>query len=239
MPHFRTDALRALGGWDAWNVTEDADLGVRLSRMGGRIADLPSWTLEEAPPTLPIWLKQRRRWLKGYLQTTISHLRSPLLLLREAGIAGSATVLTLALGTLLSALCYPFVVVALLSGWLWSTLSAAGEPLAGLAAGIGWTLAVGGVLGMILPPAIGAWRRGATGLVRLIPLLPLYYGLVSLAAWLALAEYLTNRFGWNKTAHGFARSSRYGASCAPPPPSAPVRGSAATPSPHPPASARR
>lgn len=236
--HFRTEALRAVGGWDAWNVTEDADIGVRLSRIGGRIADLPSWTLEEAPPTLPIWLKQRRRWLKGYLQTAISHLHHPMGVLREAGFAGSATVVTLALGTLLSALCYPFVVIALLSGWLWTAFAASGEPLSSLGTAIAWTLALGGVFGMLLPPALGAWRRGATKLWRGLPLLPFYYCLVSLAAWLALAEYLTNRFGWNKTAHGFARSSRYGASLPAVAAGGDLTGSAATPSPHRPESAR-
>lgn len=59
--HFRTEALRTVGGWDAWNVTEDADLGFRLVRAGYRIGDLPSNTREEAPVSIPAWLKQRSR----------------------------------------------------------------------------------------------------------------------------------------------------------------------------------
>ena len=74
--HFRTAVLQKICGWDAWNVTEDADLGIRLSRMGYEVADLPSSTLEEAPATLAKWMKQRTRWMKGYMQTCISHSRT-------------------------------------------------------------------------------------------------------------------------------------------------------------------
>jgi cellulose synthase/poly-beta-1,6-N-acetylglucosamine synthase-like glycosyltransferase len=55
---------------DAWNVTEDADLGLRLAIAGHRIADLPSATLEEAPQRLGAWMRQRRRWMKGFLQVS-------------------------------------------------------------------------------------------------------------------------------------------------------------------------
>jgi hypothetical protein len=88
--HFRTAALRAVGGWDAWNVTEDADLGLRLVRAGYRMGDLPSNTREEAPLTVPAWLKQRSRWIKGYIQTLVTHSRAPITLLREAGVAATA-----------------------------------------------------------------------------------------------------------------------------------------------------
>ena len=68
--------LRGLGGWDAWNVTEDADLGIRLARAGYRVADLPSATLEEAPG--PACLAgQRTRWMKGFVQTCLTHSRQP------------------------------------------------------------------------------------------------------------------------------------------------------------------
>ena len=67
--HFRADALRTVGCWDAWNVTEDADLGLRLARFGYACEMLDSVTWEEAPARLPGWFKQRRRWTKGWLQT--------------------------------------------------------------------------------------------------------------------------------------------------------------------------
>jgi hypothetical protein len=66
--HFSTRVLREVGGWDAWNVTEDADLGLRLARLGYRCETLRSITFEEAPPTLYDWFPQRRRWLKGWMR---------------------------------------------------------------------------------------------------------------------------------------------------------------------------
>ncbi len=207
--HFRTEALRRIGGWDPWNVTEDADIGFRLVRAGGYMADLPCRTLEEAPATVRAWLNQRRRWHKGFLQTLISHLQQPHRLLNEAGLSGTLIFLVLVLGTLLGTLFYPLFVtatgLAILDGSLFSPASAL-ELLLSAAA---LALAGSGVCVVFLLPALGAWRRGAPGLWRWLPLLPVYHLLASLAAWLALYEYLVDRFGWNKTAHGLARSSRY------------------------------
>lgn len=207
--HFRTEALRRIGGWDPWNVTEDADIGLRLIRAGGYIADLPSSTLEEAPHHVPAWLKQRRRWIKGYLQTLISHLLRPDRLLREAGLSGALTFLALVLGTLLGTLLYPLfiatTVLALLDGSLFSPSGTLELLCSALALG----LAGSGICAVFLVPALGAWRRGATDLWRWLPLLPLYHLLASLAAWLAVHDYFHDRFGWHKTAHGLARSSRY------------------------------
>jgi cellulose synthase/poly-beta-1,6-N-acetylglucosamine synthase-like glycosyltransferase len=205
--HFRTEALRQVGGWDAWNVTEDADIGFRLIRAGGHIADLPSRTLEEAPADPGVWLNQRRRWLKGYLQTAISHLQQPDRLLREAGAGNALTFLVLTLGTLVATLGYPFFIAAMLARWhaLLTPESAADVIFSGFSLG----LAASGLIVMLLLPAIGAWRRGAIGLWRWLPWLPVYYLFTSLAAWLALHEYVHRRFAWNKTPHGLARSSRY------------------------------
>lgn len=213
--HFRTQALRQIGGWDPWNVTEDADIGFRLVRAGGRIADLPSPTLEEAPLTQRAWLKQRTRWLKGYLQTLISHLLLPHRLLREAGIAATLTFLALVPGTLISALGYPFFIAVTLMAYVEGSLLAPADPFGTLLSALALTLTGLGAAVLFLVPALGAWRRGAPGLWRRLPLLPLYYLLVSLAAWLALYKYLDRRFAWNKTAHGLARSSRYRGTAAP------------------------
>ncbi len=207
--HFRTEALRRIGGWDPWNVTEDADIGFRLMRSGGRMADLPSRTLEEAPLTRQAWLKQRTRWLKGYLQTLISHLLMPHHLLREAGLVATATFMVLALGTLLSTLGYPFFLLGTILAWLDGSLLAPSGPFELVLSSLALTLTGAGIGVVFLVPALGAWRRGAIDLWRWLPLLPIYYLLVSLAAWLALVEYSNRRFAWNKTEHGLARSSRY------------------------------
>ena len=69
MPHFRTASLREIGGWDAHNVTEDADLGMRLARFGYRADVISSTTYEEAPARIGSWLRQRTRWFKGWMRS--------------------------------------------------------------------------------------------------------------------------------------------------------------------------
>ncbi len=86
--HFRTDMLRRLYAWDPYNVTEDADLGVRLVQEGLRTRIVNAYTLEEAPVDLKNWLKQRSRWIKGYIQTYFVHMRQPLGFLRKTGVQG-------------------------------------------------------------------------------------------------------------------------------------------------------
>lgn len=71
--HFQTAVLRKVGGWDSYNVTEDADLGVRLKRLGYRVQILTSYTMEEAPNGVYAWLRQRSRWIKGFMQTYLVH----------------------------------------------------------------------------------------------------------------------------------------------------------------------
>ena len=91
--HFHRERLNEVGGWDAWNVTEDADLGVRLARHGWRVATFASRTDEEAPVTLRSFFHQRVRWKKGWLQTCAVHLRNPKRLLRDLGPLRFASVL--------------------------------------------------------------------------------------------------------------------------------------------------
>lgn len=203
--HFRTQALRAVGGWDAWNVTEDADLGFRLVRAGYRIGDLPSNTREEAPVTIPAWLKQRSRWIKGYIQTLVTHSRAPLRLLREAGFSATFAFLSLVFGTVATALGYPaFAIAALIASWHGSLFAPVGT-IATLTSTVALGIWVLGSVALFMPPIVGALRRGSPGLLLLVPLLPLYYALVSVAAWIAFYEYLRRPFTWNKTEHGLAR----------------------------------
>lgn len=84
--HFRTHVLRQLGGWDPFNVTEDCDLGIRIFRAGLRTLLLDSTTWEEANSQIHSWIKQRSRWIKGFMQTHVAHTRNPLALLRSLGL---------------------------------------------------------------------------------------------------------------------------------------------------------
>lgn len=91
--HIRTSVLTQLGGWDPFNVTEDADLGMRLKRFGYDVGAVSSVTMEEAPTTLRAWLLQRKRWIKGFMQTYIVHMRQPIRFVREAGFKSFLTLL--------------------------------------------------------------------------------------------------------------------------------------------------
>lgn len=208
--HFRTSALRALHGWDAWSVTEDADLGIRLAVAGYRVLDLPSSTLEEAPSTFAAWLKQRTRWMKGFMQVLVTHSRKPLFALRALGPIRFFGAVTMTLGPVATALGYPVFTAASLYGiWSGSLVQAAtiGEAVW---AGVGLTLFSGGLAAMAIPAIVGLKRRGWYRLLIYVPLLPFYYVLISLAAWRAVFEFIRDPFGWHKTEHGVARTSRSG-----------------------------
>lgn len=209
--HFRTRVLREVHGWDAWNVTEDADLGFRLAAKGYRVEDLPSATLEEAPACLAAWMNQRTRWLKGWMQVCITHSRHPVRMLVELGAPAFLTILALSFGTVATALGFPiFTALAVHSiargDWVSVT-----DPHASFASALSLTIFVAGFVAIMLPALVGIRRRG---LVRLLPwlmLLPVYYALMSFAAWRAVWELMRAPFHWNKTTHGLARTTRTGA----------------------------
>jgi glycosyltransferase XagB len=119
--HFRIDALADAGAWDEWNVTEDADLGIRLARLGYRVAALDSDTSEEAPHEFGNWFRQRVRWQKGWMQTIIVHSRHPVRFARELGPRRAVAATTLFAGAIVSSLFWP----AFAASTIWRALSAA------------------------------------------------------------------------------------------------------------------
>src|SRR5690606_36656484 len=112
---FRLDTLRQLVGWDAFNVTEDADLGVRLARRKLRCATSPARTFDAAPMHLKPWLGQRTRRRKGWMQTYVVHNRRPEMLLADLGWRGTAMFQVILLGMLLAPLLHAGFLVALLA----------------------------------------------------------------------------------------------------------------------------
>ncbi len=112
--HFYTATLREVGGWDPYNVTEDADLGMRLARSGRRSDVIDSTTYEEAPAQFGPWLRQRTRWFKGWMQTWLVHMRQPGRLLRELGPTGFLTFQLIVGGNALAALVHPLFMAALI-----------------------------------------------------------------------------------------------------------------------------
>ena len=205
--HFRREVLERLGAWDPYNVTEDADLGVRLAREGWRTAVIASTTDEEAPRRAGAWLLQRTRWYKGWMQTLLVHGRHPARLAREAGWIGALALLLLLGGGVTAALMHPFFAVALLVSFISDH-----RPIDGVAGamlqGLGVAVLVLGCASALTTTLVGMKRRGLPGLWRVLPLIPAYWLMMSLAAWRALFQLLVAPQRWEKTAHGFARTSR-------------------------------
>jgi len=202
--HFRTETLRKVGGWDAYNVTEDADLGMRLARFGYRAATIASTTYEEAPSRLGPWLRQRTRWFKGWMQTWLVHMRAPRRLLRELGLPGFLAFQLVVGGNVLAALVHPLFLLLLLRTVL---LNGGSLPLTALAALYGVTAAAGYLVSALLG-FFGLKRRGLIGNAWVLLLMPLHWLLLSLAAWRALYQLLVSPYSWEKTEHGLARHSR-------------------------------
>jgi cellulose synthase/poly-beta-1,6-N-acetylglucosamine synthase-like glycosyltransferase len=204
--HFRVSALRSVLGWDAWNVTEDADLGIRLARLGYRVADLPSSTREEAPRTLKAWMNQRRRWMKGFIQTCLTHSRTPVLAWRDLGFWRLGAAMTLTFGAVVSALGYPFFTVFALIGIAGGQVLFADGYFAAIWAVGSLGLFGLGLLAMIVPACVALIRRRALHLLPWVPVLPFYYGFVSLATLGAMWDLAVAPFHWHKTDHGLAKS---------------------------------
>ncbi|MBY0224253.1 MAG: glycosyltransferase [Hyphomicrobium sp.] len=205
--HFRREALENSGGWDPYNVTEDADLGIRLARMGWRVEMLNSTTWEEAPPTNAIWLGQRTRWLKGWMQTSLVHLREPARLLSDLGLGGFIGFNVLMGGVILSALVHPLVYVY--AFWKLGTGDLSLWPPQGWQAIIWWSgvanLAFAYTVAIVLA-FLAVWRRHGVRLAARAVLMPLYWMMISAAAYRAIVDLIRSPFHWRKTEHA-ARSS--------------------------------
>ncbi|NJM28963.1 MAG: glycosyltransferase [Rhizobiales bacterium] len=207
--HFRVAALRDAGGWDAWNVTEDADLGLRFSRMGYETGTIDSRTYEEANCRLRNWIKQRARWLKGFLHTWLVHMRDLPRLRAELGLSGMWALQAYTAGVFVSALLYPPLTLAA----IWQVF-VNGSSLPGL--GIERQLAASLCLAVFLTGyglAIAAGRRalrrqGIEGWWLTLLTMPAYWMLMFVAAWLALWQFVTQPHHWNKTEHGISSMTR-------------------------------
>jgi glycosyltransferase XagB len=207
--HFRTEALRRVGGWDPYNVTEDADLGIRLHRFGYRSGVLKSATYEEAPARFGPWLKQRTRWYKGWMQTWLVHMRRPGRLIWDLKPGGALAFQLFLACNVLAALIHPVFI----GGLCYSLISAPPREAVELlqAAPVFAAAFLCGYISTIALDVIGLSRRGLLGHAWVLVLTPLYWLLLSLAAWRALFQLLYDPQRWEKTDHGLARTSRLGA----------------------------
>lgn len=204
--HFRTDVLREIGGWDSYNVTEDADLGVRLRRRGLSAEPFASRTYEEAPPDLLVWMKQRTRWMKGWMQTYVVHSLDGRNLLRDFGWRVLAGFHVLIGGMILTAILHTVFLGVVLAEVLFEGPAAflpndAGDWISILVLAIGY----GGAGAIVIS---GLLHIRAPWLIWAQLLLPAYWLLHSIAAIRAVYELVEKPTYWAKTEHGLTRQAR-------------------------------
>ncbi len=202
--HFKTDILKKVGAWDPFNVTEDADLGIRLFREGYRSSTITLPTFEEAPPALWPWIKQRTRWLKGWMQTVLVHSRNPIYFISDMGIKNAFTFHLLMTSLIISALIHPFFLVATLGQVFNLTLLATSHYEVLLIATSIFNL-VGGYTTYGLLAYVTLKHSKYHHCSKLLFSLPIYWLLISFAGWRAIVHLIVTPHKWEKTPHGLAK----------------------------------
>ncbi|MBI2022973.1 glycosyltransferase [Candidatus Giovannonibacteria bacterium] len=205
--HFRTRDLMTLEGWDPFNVTEDCDLGARLFELGYKTAIIDSVTLEEANSRVANWMRQRSRWLKGYMQTFLVHSRRPSRLLKERGfkafllqavIGGKIAFSFLNIFVWLSTISY-FVLYSIVGEAIERIYPVYPVPVLYMA---GFAMVFGNFM-YFYNYMIGCAKCGQWSLLKYVYLVPVYWVLMSAAGFMALYQLITRPHFWEKTVHGF------------------------------------
>lgn len=208
--HFRTAQLKQFDGWDAFNVTEDCDLGIRLIKRGFHTAILESTTFEEANSDLVNWLRQRSRWIKGYMQTYLVHMRNPREFSKNSSEPHLFTFQLIVGGKILSMFINPvmwaitisyFLLRPILGSFIESFFPA---PVLYMAV---FSLVIGNFL-YAYYYMIGCVRRNQDELVKFAFFVPIYWLVMSIAAWVAFKELLVRPHHWAKTHHGLHLHTR-------------------------------
>ena len=200
--HFRTKQLREIGGWDPYNVTEDADLGVRISRKRMKTAMLNSYTYEEANNKLGNWIRQRSRWNKGYVQTYLVHMRHPRKLLREMGWK-QFFYFQLTFGgniflPLVNPLLWAITILTLMSPGMFDFLFF--YPIVYVCI---FNLMIGNGVFILLHMGPYIVKKNYTS-IPLALIIPLYWVLISIGDWRGVIQLVTKPFYWEKTQHGLS-----------------------------------
>ena len=201
--HFKMRVLREVNAWDPYNVTEDADLGVRLTQLNYKVGVVNSTTYEEANNHLGNWLRQRSRWIKGYMQTYLVHMRNPRALYRTLGHVGFWGFQFFIGGTIVSALLLP-ILYAIYIFWLLTNTTAMDIffPTAVLYMSL-FNLLIGNGF-FIYIYMLGAFKRGNYGLIPYALTVPVYWLLMSVAGYKAVWQLIFRPFYWEKTKHGLS-----------------------------------
>ena len=202
--HFRTAQLRALGAWDPYNVTEDADLGIRMYKAGWKTSVIDSTTYEEANSGVYNWIRQRSRWIKGYIQTYLVHMRHPFALRRSLGTGAFLSFQLVIGGTFFVLLINPVFWLLTLAWFLshWAIIQATYP--APIFYGAGLALCLGNFIFMYLN-IMGCVQREYGRMAKYALLSPIYWVLMSVAAWKGFVQLFYAPSFWEKTKHGLYR----------------------------------
>lgn len=211
--HFRISFLKQVGGWDPFNVTEDADLGVRLYKYRYKTAVIDSRTWEEANSSLPNWIRQRSRWIKGYMQTFFVHMRDPIKLCRELGFRGMLGYIAMIFGTpflpLINPLFWLLMIIWIVTKAWWIQ-----DLFPGLLFYVASTQLFVGNFIFIYMNMCGSYyvvrdyalkherQPFSYSMIRYGLLTPIYWVFMSIAAYKALFQLFAKPFYWEKTQHG-------------------------------------
>jgi len=202
--HFKTQALRNLKGWDSFNVTEDADLGIRLVKSGYKTAIIDSQTLEEANSSLKNWFNQRSRWIKGYMQTYFVHTRNTNSFLPERRWFNVITTQLTIGGKVLSMFINPLMWAVTISYFAFrpvlGNFITSFFPTPVLYMGV-FSLVVGNFL-YLYYYMIGCAKHGHYHLIQYVFFVPFYWLSMSIASWIALFQFIIAPHYWPKTRHG-------------------------------------
>lgn len=199
--HFKYKILMELGGWDPFNVTEDADLGIRTYAKGYKVGVLDSTTFEEANKNPGNWIRQRSRWIKGYMQTWLVHMRHPVELTRTIGWKGFLGFQLFIGGTFMTFLLYPILLILFFIHLIFQPEvynQFYPEYILGIAL---VNLLLGNSL-IIYITMMSVYKRKYFDLIPYALLNPVYWLFHSVAAYKGLWQLITNPFYWEKTNHG-------------------------------------
>ncbi|MDQ2832131.1 MAG: glycosyltransferase, partial [Chloroflexota bacterium] len=199
--HFRTSVLRELGAWDPYNVAEDADLGIRLHKAGYKTTVIDATTYEEANSDLNNWIRQRSRWVKGYMQTWLVHMRHPIALRRSLGTAGFLGFHALIGGTPLTLLLNP-VYALLTTLWYVTHLGVLQSPFPSWVYWVAIVNLIVGNFAFTYTNMVAVGRRNLWDLMIWTAFSPVYWALMSIAAWKGFVQLITRPSYWEKTDHG-------------------------------------
>lgn len=201
--HFKTYALLEAGAWDPHNMTEDADLGIRLYKLGYRTKIVDSTTYEEAIGDVNNWIRQRSRWVKGHIQTWLVHMRHPFKLIREIGLRAFFSFQMVIGGNIFTLIVNPLYWF-LTAAWFLFRLEFLGEIFPGPIYFMGAFSLFFGNFAFTYMNTAGAIGRKYYDMVKVTLLSPLYWVLMSIAGWRGFIQLITKPHYWEKTIHGLA-----------------------------------